>query len=95
MLENIFVAGSPRRPSAFGMPLIFEDVIGEVKAMDTLFAVEQAYPRVGRSLLCTFFPGRLRPKEQERWDEFERLADALDESLVEHYGVQPTPTWTC
>lgn len=95
MLENIFVAGSPRRPSAFGMPLIFEDVIGEVKAMDTLFAVEQAYPRVGRSLLGTFFPGRLRPKEQERWDEFERLADALDESLVEHYGVQPTPTWTC
>lgn len=80
MLENIFVAASPRSPAAFGMPLMFEDVIGEPKAMDTLFALEEAYPRVGRSLLVTFFPGKLRLKEQERWDELECLADALDES---------------
>jgi hypothetical protein len=94
ILENIFVAGSPRRPAAFGMPLIFEAVIGEAKVMDTLFAVERAYPRVGRSMVDTFFPGRLRAKEQERWDEYERLADALDRSLEDQSGVIPAPTWT-
>jgi hypothetical protein len=83
ILENIFVAGSPRHPAAFGMPLNFENVIGEAKVMNTLFAVEQAYPRVGRSILDTFFLGKLRAKERERWDDFERLADALDQSLAD------------
>ncbi|OJZ80182.1 hypothetical protein ASPFODRAFT_65920 [Aspergillus luchuensis CBS 106.47] len=52
-LEDIFVAGSPRHPAAFGMPLR--------EFMNTLFAVEQAYPQGGRSMLDTFFPGKLRP----------------------------------
>jgi hypothetical protein len=86
ILENVFVAGSPRTPAAFGMPLIFEDVVCEGKVMDTLFAVEQAYPRVGKSMVGTFFPGNLRPKEQERWDELERLADALEESVADQGG---------
>lgn len=88
-LEDIFVAGSPRHPAAFGMPLNFENVIGEAKVMNTLFAVEQAYPRVGRSMLDTFFPGKLRPKERERWGEFERLADAMDQSLADQDDSRP------
>ena len=58
-MENVLVAGSPRRPEAFGVPLTFAQVIGEVKVMDTLFAVEKSYPRVGLVMLETFFPGRL------------------------------------
>lgn len=76
ILQNIFVAGRSRSPEAFGIPLTLDDVIGEPKVMDTLFAVEMAYPRVGKSMLDTFFPGKLRPEEQERWDKFASLADA-------------------
>lgn len=89
ILENIFVAGPPRHPAAFGMPLNFENVIGEAKVMDTLFAAEQGYPGAGRSMLDTFFPGKLRPKEQARWDEFERLADALDQSVTDQDESPP------
>lgn len=76
ILQNISAAGWSRSPEAFGMPLTLYDVIGESKVMDTLFAVEKAYPQVGRSMLATFFPGKLRPREQEKWDESASLADA-------------------
>ncbi|KAL4784438.1 hypothetical protein BJX76DRAFT_347796 [Aspergillus varians] len=83
IFENILVAGWPRQPKSFGVPLIFKDVIGEARVMDTLFAVEEAYPRVGLAMLDTFFPGRIAPKEKERWDELRQLADTLDESKQE------------
>lgn len=78
--ENIFVAGGRRRPEAFGVPLRFREVIGETKVMETLFAVERAYPRAGQAMLETFFPGKLAPKEVERWEELRQLADVLDRS---------------
>ncbi|KAB5513498.1 hypothetical protein GE09DRAFT_1266805 [Coniochaeta sp. 2T2.1] len=74
ILQNIFVAGWRRFPEAFGVPLIFDDVIGKPKVMDTLFAVEGAYPRVGRSMLDTFFPGKLSPEEEKKWEDFEDVA---------------------
>lgn len=80
ILQNIFVAGWRRFPRAFGVPLNFEAVIGEPKVMDTLFAVERAYPHVGRSMRDTFFPGKLRAGEVKEWDELEELANALDDS---------------
>ncbi|SPO00289.1 uncharacterized protein DNG_03134 [Cephalotrichum gorgonifer] len=68
IVQNILVAGWPRSPEAFGIPLREEKhVFGEQKVMDTLFAVEDKYPRVGRSMLDTFFPGKLLPEEEERW----------------------------
>ncbi|KAA8651596.1 hypothetical protein EYZ11_002215 [Aspergillus tanneri] len=81
--ENILVAGSPRMPAAYGVHLAFQEVIGEAKVMDTLFAVEKAYPHVGRSMLDTFFPGKLRSKELARWEELGQLADAMEKSLKE------------
>jgi hypothetical protein len=86
ILQNIFVAGWRRSPKAFGVPLNFETVIGEPKVMDTLFAVEKAYPRVGRSMRETFFPGKLRLDEEKKWDELEELANALDDSLDDVHG---------
>ncbi|KFZ24659.1 hypothetical protein V502_00861 [Pseudogymnoascus sp. VKM F-4520 (FW-2644)] len=81
MLQNIIVAGTRRTPKAFGVPLVPEDVIGEPKVMDTLFAVEEAYHRVGRSMRDTFFPGSLHPEEKKRWEELETVANAKDESM--------------
>ncbi|KAF2135511.1 uncharacterized protein K452DRAFT_293164 [Aplosporella prunicola CBS 121167] len=73
MLQNIFAAGWKRSPKEFGIPFTFEKVIGEPKVMETLFAVEKDYPGVGRSMLDTFFPGKLRPDEEQRWAEFKNV----------------------
>jgi hypothetical protein len=74
ILQNIYVAGKMRFPEAFGVPLKFECVIGKAKVMKTLFAAEEKYPRLGKSLLDTFFPGKLWPDEYQKWEEFERNA---------------------
>ena len=73
ILQNIFVAGWRRFPEAFGVPLEFEAVIGKPKVMDTLFAVEEAYPCMGRSMRDTFFPGKLRIDEVKKWDDLENI----------------------
>lgn len=83
ILQNIFVAGYRRFPQSFGVPLHYEGVIGETTVMATLFAVEDAYPRVGRSMRETFFPGKLRPDEDTRWNTLEAKADALDKARKE------------
>ncbi|KAK9427262.1 hypothetical protein V1505DRAFT_53790 [Lipomyces doorenjongii] len=79
MVQNIFVAGASRSPKDFGVPLRFETVIGSPKVMQTLFDVEAAYPRVGRSMLQTFFPGSLRSEEKAQWERYEQIADQLEE----------------
>jgi hypothetical protein len=80
IVQNIFVAGRWRYPRNFGVPLTFTDVIGDRKVMQALFKVEKQYPRLGRSMLDTFFPGKLRPHEEELWKELGDIADALDAS---------------
>ncbi|PYI13973.1 hypothetical protein BO99DRAFT_447269 [Aspergillus violaceofuscus CBS 115571] len=82
-LQNLFVAGWRRFPSAFGVPLKYIDVIGKPKVMNTLFEVESKYSRVGRSMRDTFFPGKLSPQEEKKWREFEEVADDLDSSLTD------------
>lgn len=66
-VHNIYVVASRRSPEAFGIPLEFERVIARPKVMDTLLAVEDAYPHLGRSMRDTFFPGDLRPSEEHEW----------------------------
>jgi hypothetical protein len=92
ILQNIFVAGWRRFPEAFGVPLIFDDVIGKPKVIDTLFAVEGAYPRVGRSMLDTFFPGKLRPDEEKKWEDFEKVATARNATPAATHGNAQTLT---
>lgn len=77
ILGNIIVAGCTRPPSAYGVPLAFHDVITDTKVMETLFAVEEKYPRLGKSMLATFFPGTLRPAELERWRELDVRTSSL------------------
>ncbi|KAF3931957.1 hypothetical protein ABW20_dc0101834 [Dactylellina cionopaga] len=80
MLQNTYAAGCTRPPKAFGVPLTFEAVFGELKVMRTLYAVENAYPCVGRSMRDLFFPGELRPDEKEEWHRLKVTAkDRLGE----------------
>jgi hypothetical protein len=78
ILQNVFVAGRRRHPRDSGIPIDFVTVFGNMKVMNTLYDVEDAYPYLGRSLLKTFFPGKLRPDEQDRWNEYERTAEARE-----------------
>jgi hypothetical protein len=68
MLQNIFVSGWKRTPEAYGVPLDFVEVVGEVKVMATLMELERRYEKLGRSMLGTFFPGDLRENEVREWD---------------------------
>jgi len=65
IIQNLIVAGSPRRPEDFGLPLKFQQVFVDAKVSSALCAVEQVYPRVGRSMVTTFFNAGLRPHEEE------------------------------
>ncbi|KAK2608628.1 hypothetical protein QQS21_002857 [Conoideocrella luteorostrata] len=80
MLENLYEAGKNRLPESFGVSLVFKEVIAEPKVMATLFAVEEKYPRVGRSMLGTFFPGRMRDEEVRMWDEYEIKAEKIEDA---------------
>jgi len=78
MIQNIIVCGAPRNPSAFGIHLRFKEVIVEKKVMEALKATERKYPYVGRSLVDVYFPGGLRPDEEEYWKEADDIARAKD-----------------
>lgn len=64
MLQNIFVAGWNRTPKALGLPLKFVDVFGSPKVFQAILDVETKYPKVGRTLVGTFFPAGIRDDEQ-------------------------------
>jgi hypothetical protein len=76
ILQNVYVAGRARKPSTFGLPIEFVQVLGKVKTMQTLYEVEEAYPKLGRSLLATFFPGELRDEELETWNQYKETENA-------------------
>lgn len=53
------------------MPLEFVKVFGEPSVMDTLFAVEESYPSLGKSILPILFPGVLADAEQVKWNSYD------------------------
>ena len=89
IIQNIIVAGSGRSPGAFGVPLTFQEVIGETKAMKTLFAVEESYPHLGKSMLDTFFPGeKLCPEELSRWADLDARANNLTNKVPSQITIR-------
>lgn len=73
ILQNILAAGSPRSPSAMGILLQYDTVVGEAKVMETLYEVEKKHRGVGYSMLDTFFPGgNIFPKEKVEWNKLNR-----------------------
>ncbi|KAI1453934.1 hypothetical protein F4805DRAFT_441907 [Annulohypoxylon moriforme] len=88
ILDNIYVAGASRSPKDFGIPLEFIRVIAHHRVMQTLFDVERLYPRVGKSMLATFFPGELRKDEINKWSEFDEIARNLETQKAKDKAVQ-------
>jgi hypothetical protein len=79
-VNNWYVGNAVRSPSAFGIHLRLKEVIGRGKVMDTLYEVEERFPRLGKSMLQTFFPGDLREDEVKRWQNLENSAKARHEA---------------
>ncbi|KFY49938.1 hypothetical protein V495_00411 [Pseudogymnoascus sp. VKM F-4514 (FW-929)] len=69
ILQNMFVAGWKRQPQALGVPIEYLDVVGDVKVMNTLLAVERKYEKLGQSMIGSFFPGDLRENEKKLWED--------------------------
>jgi hypothetical protein len=83
MLQNMFVAGWSRRPEALGLPLKFKTVIGSPKVITTILETEKAFPKVGRSLVGTFFPGGLFSGEEKELAAIEAEAKEQKRRLKE------------
>ncbi|KAI8724311.1 hypothetical protein NCS52_00288900 [Fusarium sp. LHS14.1] len=88
ILQNMYVAGTSRPPEAFGVSLEFVEVIGKPKVMDTLFEVEEHYPRLGKSMLPIFFAGELREDEEKEWDKYEKIDKERREKAGTERGIK-------
>ena len=93
ILQNVYAAGASRLPTAFGVPLEFVEVIGELKVMDALFRVEELYPCLGRSLLPIFFPGELNEQEQAKWNSFDDIAKLKRKTEKEKDKASESRSW--
>ena len=68
MVQNVVVAGAKRGASTTGIHLKMVERIQQQKVMDALMDLENAYEKVGRSLLDEFFPGKFREAETQWWE---------------------------
>ncbi|KAG9844091.1 hypothetical protein KCU98_g7257, partial [Aureobasidium melanogenum] len=92
LIHNVFVAGKKRQPSAFGIHLIYRETIVEEKVMHTLWRLEEGYPGAGKALLDTFFPGKLRKREDSLWAFAEKRCQACTgKSSAEREKWGPVP----
>ncbi len=81
-IQNIFASDLSQNPSILGVHLNFVEVVGESKVFPALKALEGKYKGAGECLLREFFPGGLRPEEQEEWDKLTgRAAEEQEEGL--------------
>lgn len=80
MIHNVVVAGAKRSASTTGIHLKKVERIQQTKVMDALMDLENAYEKVGRSLLEEFFPGSFRPAETQWW---EGKKDAYDNKRID------------
>ncbi|KAL8652049.1 MAG: hypothetical protein Q9226_004428 [Calogaya cf. arnoldii] len=78
-VQNLFAGNLGRNPSVLGVHLDFVDVVGEVKVMDALLALEEKYGGAGKSLSPVFFPRGLRPEEKAKWEELKGLKEKSKE----------------
>jgi hypothetical protein len=78
MLHTVVVAGTPRHPGFFGVHLKFRNVFVHNKVMEALKDTERSYPGLGRSMLPVFFPGSLRPDEEDWWKQAKVTEAALN-----------------
>lgn len=85
IVHNVVVAGAPRKPGSFGIHLTYQQTIVDRKVMSVLATAETHYPRLGLSLLSTFFPGDLRAREKHFWAYAKRRAHAYEQDHTLHF----------
>ncbi|KAK8206877.1 hypothetical protein M8818_004712 [Zalaria obscura] len=73
MLQNIVLAGAPRKFVAFGMSLELDTVIQEKNAYATLLELNDQIPYAGLKVMRLFYPGTLRPDRKEDMGFWEKL----------------------
>ncbi|KAI0704643.1 hypothetical protein C8Q76DRAFT_697202 [Earliella scabrosa] len=66
--QAIYAARTWRGEKALGFELANKEVVHEDKVMEALMRAENVESGVGLALLPVFFPGPLRPKEEEYWE---------------------------
>jgi hypothetical protein len=83
IVHNVFVAGAPRDPGAFGIHIQEKETISSNTVANVLYHTENRYPLVGSSLIPIFFSGGMRvpPDQVAFWSKAE------EERSV--YGYQP------
>ena len=67
MVQNAFASAVRRDPRTWGMNLLPVLTLSGTKVMDVLMDFEVSNPGYGLPLLLEFFPGHLRPSEEEWW----------------------------
>jgi hypothetical protein len=94
MVQNVVVAGVRRSPGAHGIHLEKIEEFRRKKVMHTLMDVEDAYPKVGKSLLDEFFSEEdgLQQEETDWWDGHKESyakerADRWPDSLASSYEL--------
>ena len=63
------VAGAPRKPEAFGLPLVYKGVHAGIQTVEGLKKVKQHYPSIGQSMTKTVFLGGTREVDASWWEE--------------------------
>ncbi|KAI0399682.1 hypothetical protein F4802DRAFT_588429 [Xylaria palmicola] len=104
-VNNVMLADLKREPQTRNLPLKLLDTISTHKTMDGLMDLEVTHTGCGEALLSEFFPGRLRPDEEEWWrgekkkseTEYDkkRLVDSrhrhCPRSMLPRYNLHATP----
>lgn len=67
LIHNAMLADLERKPGTRNLPLKLLDSISTHKVMDGLMDLEITHEGCGEALLQEFFPGRLRPDEEQWW----------------------------
>ncbi|KAL9012304.1 MAG: hypothetical protein Q9173_002925 [Seirophora scorigena] len=100
MLQNIFVAGSPRQLPAHGIHMEHINTISDNKVCKVLARLEDLYPLVGSSLLPVFYPAGFKAPASQAvfWKKAElRRSEAIavisedlaEESAIGHQKPRP------
>lgn len=95
IVQNALAAGYPRDLSTTGIHLKKKDSIEGGKVMEALMRAEEKERYVGISLLPIFFPGGLRPKEEEwRDNSLRRYKEEEEEEKARRKAQGASPLVT-
>lgn len=91
MFQNAWLASTERRSKKHNLPLVHLETIKTRKVMDGLMDFKTVYNHA-EPLLSEFFPGKLRPHEEQWWHGTgENDKDPYDDERMKHERARGTP----